>query len=186
MFGFPGMIIPNVNLATSAQDAAGTVATFSYVDNNLTQVVYADASQINYAYDSVNNIISVTNSEGKVLETHTYDINGRGLSSSRANSVESITIQYPSSSSTVLTDSTGNSTIYLYTTISNKNYLTAIQGPGCSSCGGSNDLFFTLDGSGNRLSQTDANGNTISYTYDSAGNILTRTDAAGGDMDLYM
>jgi RHS repeat-associated protein len=167
------------NLATSAQDSVGTVATFSYVDSNLTQVVYADASQVNYSYDSVNNIISVTDSEGKVLETHTYDTNGRGLSSSRANLVESITVQYPSISSTVLTDSAGNTSTYLYSTIANKNYLTAIQGPGCSSCGGSVDSSFTLDGKGNRLSRTDANGNITSYTYDSAGSVLTRTDAAG-------
>ena len=174
-----------VNLATLAQDAVGTVAAFSYVDSNLTQVVYADGSQINYAYDTAKNIISVSDSEGKVLETHTYDTDGRGLSSLRANSVDLITIQYPSGSSTILTDSTGNTTTYLYSTISNKTYLTAVQGPGCSSCGGSNDLSFTLDGAGNRLSRTDANGNTTSYTYDSAGNVLTRTNAAETWMYTY-
>ena len=175
----------NVNMATSAQDAVGTVATFSYVDSNLTQVVYADASQINYAYDGADNIISVTDSEGKVLVTYTYDTNGRGLSSSHVNSVDSITIQYPSSSSTVLTDSAGNNTTYLYSTISNKNYLTDVEGPGCNSCGGRNDLSFELDESGNRLSRTDANGNTTSYTYDSADNRITRTDAAGTWMYTY-
>jgi RHS repeat-associated protein len=168
-----------VNLATSTQDAAGTVATFSYDDSNLTQVVYADGSQINYTYDTADNIISVSDSKEKVLETHTYDTSGRGLSSSRADSVDLITIAYPSGSSTILTDSAGNTTTYLYSTISNKTYLTAVQGPGCNSCGGSSDLFFTLDGSGNRLSRTDANGNTTAYTYDSAGNIFTRTNADG-------
>ena len=169
----------NVNSVTSAQDAVGTVATFSYVDSNLTQVVYADGSQHNYAYDAANNIISVTDSEGKVLETHTYDTQGRGLSSSRANSVNSFTIQYPSGSTSVLTDSSGDTTTFLYSTISNKAYLTDVQGPGCSSCGGGNDLTFTLDGKGNRLSRTDANGNITSYTYDSAGNVLAKTNAAG-------
>jgi len=80
------------NEATSAYDAVGTIASFSYVDGNLTQAVYADISQLNYEYDNASNIISVTDSEGKVLETHTYDINGRGLSSSRADSADSITI----------------------------------------------------------------------------------------------
>ncbi len=173
--------------ATSAQDAVGTVATFRYdVDSNLTQVVYADGSQINYEYDYADNIISVTDSEGKVLETYTYDADGRGLSSSRANSVDSITIEYdPSSSSTVVTDSDGNNTTYRYITISNKNYLTDVEGPGCNSCGGRNDLSFELDESGNRLSRTNANGNTTSYTYDSADNRITRTDAAGTWMYTY-
>lgn len=169
----------NVNQATSIQDAVGTVATFSYSGGNLTRAVYANAGQINYAYDAANNITSVTDGEGKVLETHTYDANGRGLSSSRANSAESITLQYPSGTSTVLVDSAGNNTTCSYVKIWNKNYLTAIQGLGCNSCGGRNDLTFTLDRSGNRLSRTDANGNTISYTYDSADNPITRTDAAG-------
>jgi RHS repeat-associated protein len=169
----------NVILATSAQDAVGTFATFSYVDSNLTQVLYEDASELNYAYDTDYNIVSVTDAEGKVLETHAYDTEGRGLSSSRANSVDSITLEYLTESSTVLTDSTGDTTTYLFTTISNRNYLTAVQGPGCSSCGGGNDLSFTLDAVGNRLSRTDANGHTTSYTYDSAGNVLTRMDAAG-------
>lgn len=169
----------NPNLVTTAQDAVGTIATYSYSDDKLTQVTYADASQLNYGYDAADNIISVTDSEGKVLETHTYDASGRGLSSSSADSVESITLQYPSTSSTILTDSTGNQTTYQHTTIANQNYLTDIQGPGCSSCGGRNNRTFVLDGSGNRLSVTDANGNETSYTYDSAGNVLSKTDAAG-------
>jgi RHS repeat-associated protein len=169
----------NSNLATSVQDSVGTVATFSYVESNLTQVVYADGSQINYEYDEANNIISVTDKEGKVLETHTYDDSGRGISSSRASGVDSITIQYIDGNATVLTDSAGNNTTFLYTNISNMNYLTDVQGPGCNSCMTENDLSFTLDGSGNRLSRTDANGNITSYTYDSSGNVLTKTDAAG-------
>jgi YD repeat-containing protein len=107
------------NLVTTAQDAVGTVATFSYSDDKLTQVSYPDGSQLHYGYDMADNIVSVTDSDGKVLEAHTYDASGRGLSSSRADSVEWLTLQYPSSSSTVLTDSAGNQTTYHYTTIAN-------------------------------------------------------------------
>jgi len=167
------------NLATIAQDSVGTAATYTYSGNNLSQVAYADASQLNYAFDVGNNITSVTDGQGKVIETHTYDSSGRGLTSSRANSVDSITIQYPSSSTTTLTDSSSNATTYTYSGIGGSNYMTGISGPGCDSCGGRNTQSFSLDTSGNRLSTTDANGVPISYTYDSNGNMLTKTDAVG-------
>ncbi len=169
----------NPNQVTGIQDAVGTVATLNYINNNLNQVVYSDSGQINYSYDADSNIVSVTDGDGKILETHTYDTSGRGLTSSRANSIDLVTVQYPSNSSTILTDSAGNTTSYSYSTITNKSYLTAVQGPGCNSCGARNDQAYTLDGSGNRLSVTDANGNLSSYTYDSSSNILTKTNAAG-------
>ena len=167
------------NRVTSIQDSVGTAATYSYSSSLLTQATYADGSQLNYAYDANNNVTSVTDSQAKILETHTYDGSGRGLTSSRANSVDSITIQYPSSGTTTLSDSNSNITTYTYSGIGGSNYMTGISGPGCDSCGGRNTQSFTLDASGNRLSATDANGNTISYTYDSNGNILTKTDAVG-------
>lgn len=177
--------LQNTNLATSILDTVGTVATFNYANSNLTQVIYADGSEINYGYDDANNIISMTDNEGKVLAIFTYDTSGRGLSSSHANSIDLVTIEYISDSSTVLTDSAGNKTTYQYSTISNKKYITAVEGPGCNSCGGRNDISFDLDESGNRLSRTDANGNTISYTYDHADNLITSTDADGTRIYTY-
>jgi hypothetical protein len=40
-------------------------------------------------------ITAVMDSAGKVLESHTYDSKGRGLTSSRAGGVEAITVSYP-------------------------------------------------------------------------------------------
>ena len=168
------------NLVTSIQDSVGTVATYSYAGSTgvlLSQVVYADGSQLNYAYDSNENVVGVTDSQG-VLETHTYDANGRGLTSARANGVDAVSVQY-ATGATTLTDSMGNMTTYSYTTIANSNFLTAIRGPGCDSCSGRNNYAYTLDSYGDRIGVTDPNGNTVSYTYDSSGNLLTRTDAVG-------
>jgi len=167
------------NRVTAIRDAVGTVATYSYSNSLLTNATYADGGQNNYSYDAANNITSVTDDQGKVLETHTYDSSGRGLTSARANGVDSVTIQYGSNGSTTLTDSMNRTTAYSYSTISGSNYITGIQGPGCDSCGGRNNQSFTQDASGNRLSSTDPNGNNVSYTYDGSGNVLTRTDAAG-------
>ena len=168
-----------VNLATAAQDSVGTVATFAYSGNQLTQVAYPDGGQLNYAYDTSGNISTVTDALGKIVETHTYDSNGRGLTSSRSNGVDIVTAQYPAPGTTTLTDSLKNSTTYSSKTIAGRGFITGIQGPGCDSCGGRNNQSFTQDSSGNRLTAADPNGNTTSYTYDASGNILTKTDWAG-------
>jgi RHS repeat-associated protein len=166
------------NRVTSIQDSVGTVATYSYFSSLLTQAAYPDGGQLNYAYDTANNINTITDDQAKIIETHTYDGSGRGLTSSRAGGVDAVTVQY-SGGSTTLTDSNSNTTAYAYSNIAGRSYITGLQGPGCDSCGGRNNQLFTRDTLGNRLSATDPNGNTVSYTYDGSSNVLTRTDAVG-------
>jgi YD repeat-containing protein len=85
----------NTTQATTVQDTVGTVATYTY-DNmsRLTQVVYSDSSQYNYAYDANSNILSVTDSQGKLIEGHTYDSQNRGLTSTQAYGVNSVSLSY--------------------------------------------------------------------------------------------
>ena len=61
----------------------------------LTQVTNPDLSTISFTFNSQSLITAVTDSNGKVLESHTYDANGRGLTSARAGGVEAVTITYP-------------------------------------------------------------------------------------------
>jgi|HubBroStandDraft_6_1064221.scaffolds.fasta_scaffold29032_3 YD repeat-containing protein len=63
--------------------------------NRLSQVTKPDLSTINFTYNSQSLITSVTDSQGKVLESHTYDGNGHGLTASQANGVNAVTITYP-------------------------------------------------------------------------------------------
>jgi YD repeat-containing protein len=58
-------------------------------------VTEPDLTTITFTYNSQSQITTVTDSNGKVLESHTYDSSGRGLTSSRANGVEALTITYP-------------------------------------------------------------------------------------------
>ena len=81
--------------ATKAQDAVGTVATYVYDSSSrLTSVNYPDASAFNFTYDANSNVLSVTDSQGKLIESHTYDNQNRGLTSSRAYGVDSVSISY--------------------------------------------------------------------------------------------
>ncbi len=84
-------------LVTSVTSDVGIILSYSYDPNGrLIQVTKPDQTTVNFTYDAQSLITSVTDSNGKVLESHTYDSGGRGLTASRANGVESITVTYPS------------------------------------------------------------------------------------------
>jgi len=82
--------------ATKAQDAVGTVATYTYDSScRLSLVSYPDGSALNFTYDPDSSmILSVTDSQGTLLEAHTYDTQNRGLTSTRANGVDAVSLSY--------------------------------------------------------------------------------------------
>jgi YD repeat-containing protein len=86
----------NPSQATTAQDSVGTVATYTYDSaSRLTKVTYPDGSALNFTYDPNSSmILSVTDSQGKLLESHTYDAQNRGLTSARAYGVDSVSLSY--------------------------------------------------------------------------------------------
>jgi YD repeat-containing protein len=81
---------------TTVQDSVGVVATYTYDSSSrLAKVSYPDGSALNFTNDPNSSmILSVTDSQGKLLESHTYDAQGRGLASSRAYGVDSVTLTY--------------------------------------------------------------------------------------------
>jgi RHS repeat-associated protein len=152
------------NLATSAQDGTGPIASYSYTGTLLSQVTYPDSSALQYGYDSQSNIVSVTDVGGKPLESHTYDSLGRGLSSSRAIGVDYLTVQYNSDGSTTLTDSKGNSTMYSFQRMGGRNRVSTVTGSACSSCGTGGPAAFNYNSDGTRSASFDANGNATYFT----------------------
>jgi len=79
----------NIYQATSVQDAVGVLANYIYDQNSdLTRVTYADGSSLNFSYGENSLITSITDAQGKLIESHTYDAAGRGLSSSRADGAD--------------------------------------------------------------------------------------------------
>jgi RHS repeat-associated protein len=169
----------------SIQDSVGVVATYTYNPNlDLTEVVYADGSSVNMSYDPLDQLLSVKDSQGKVLESHTYDYSRRGLTSVRANGVDSVTVQYTGDGQTQVVSSQNISTSYGSANLGGQPSVTSVTGPGCFSCGGRSNGTFYYDGSGNRISKTDALGRITTHTYDSNSNILSTTMGSGSPSPL--
>jgi YD repeat-containing protein len=84
------------NLVSSVTSDAGISYSYLYDgQGRLSQVTKPDNTTINFVYDTNNMIATVKDSQGKTLESHTYDVTGRGLTSSRANGVDAVTVTYP-------------------------------------------------------------------------------------------
>jgi YD repeat-containing protein len=86
---------PNSYLVTSVTSNFGVNLQYTYDGfGHLVQVTEPDLTTLSFQYqDSL--ITSVLDSNGKPLESHTYNVCGQGLTSTRANGVEAVTVQYP-------------------------------------------------------------------------------------------
>jgi len=82
-------------LVTGVSSDVGLSLAYTYdAQNRLSQVTKPDQTTLTFQYDSNSMITGVLDANGKVLEAHTYDGSHRGLTSSRANGVEAVSISY--------------------------------------------------------------------------------------------
>jgi YD repeat-containing protein len=87
---------PSSHLVTSVTSDVGISLSYAYdAQNRLSQVTNPDLTTFAFEYNSQSLITTVKDSNQKILESHTYDSSGRGLTSSRAAGVESVTVLYP-------------------------------------------------------------------------------------------
>ena len=83
-------------LVTSVTSDFGVTFSYSYdPEGRLVQVTKPDSTTVSFTYNSQSQITSVTDNNGLVLESHTYDSSSRGLTSSQANGVNAVTVTYP-------------------------------------------------------------------------------------------
>jgi YD repeat-containing protein len=84
------------SLVTSVTSDVGISLSYTYDgQGRLIKVTKPDTTTVSFEYDINSMITAVRDSDGKILESHTYDALGRGLTSSRANGVDAVTISYP-------------------------------------------------------------------------------------------
>ncbi|MFN2497739.1 MAG: DUF6765 family protein [Pyrinomonadaceae bacterium] len=163
----------------SISDTMGTIATYTYgAGNQLLSVTYADNSALQFAYDGNLQLTAVTDALGNVIESHSYDGQGRAITSERHGGVEHYSLNYVSDTETYVTDALSRVTKYTFDTNKGRNVVTQVEG--LCNCGtGSQSKTWTYDDQLNLISKTNALNQTTSYTYDASGNRLTETDATG-------
>ncbi len=90
---------PSSNLVVGVSSDAGISLSYAYdTYGRLTTVTKPDLTTVSFQYESNTTwplISAVLDTNGKVLEAHTYDGELRGLTSSRAGGVDAMTITYP-------------------------------------------------------------------------------------------
>lgn len=178
-FGRTLYFIPDTNgRIGTIVDAIGTVATYAYGTNStLSSVTYADSSGYSFQYNGNSRLTAVTDALNHTLEAHSYDSQGRAITSEIDGGLEHYSLNYVSATRTDVTDGLGRLTKYTFDTSKARNIVTQIEG--LCGCGGSEVSSWVYDDKLNVTSTTDALGHIVSYTYDSAGNLLTETDATG-------
>jgi len=202
-FGRTLMVNTNANgQVTSISDSMGPIAAYTYGGSNeLLSVTYADNSAFNFSYDGSTRLTSVTDALGNIVESHTYDGQGRATTSEKQGGVDHYALNFVSANETDVTDGLGRLTKYTFDTSNGRNVVTRVEG--LCSCGGGNGSqvqtwtydnqlnvtskidalnhvsSYTYDPNGDRLTETNAAG-TVTYTYNAFAEVLTRTDQIGG------
>ena len=83
-------------LVVSVTSDVGISLSYLYdSQGRLLKVTKPDQSTLNFEYDVNSLITAVKDSNGKILESHTYDSSGRGLTGAKAGGIEAVTITYP-------------------------------------------------------------------------------------------
>jgi YD repeat-containing protein len=85
----------SVSVVTNVTSDFGVSLSYEYdAMANLKKVIKPDNTFVTLEYNPAGLLTAVKDSNGKLLESHTYDTTARGLTSSRAGGVESLTISY--------------------------------------------------------------------------------------------
>lgn len=89
---------PSSYLVTGVSSDVGISLSYSYdSQGRLAQYKKTDGTTVSFQYVATNPILitAVLDSNGKILESHTYDSQNRGLTSARAGGVDAVTVSYP-------------------------------------------------------------------------------------------
>ena len=147
---------------------------FSYdANNNLQQVTYPDATTRQYLYENttyVHALTGIIDENNNRYASWSYDAEGRSTSSEHANGVEKVSLVYNADGTTTVTNSRNISSTYSFVNQHDVSLVTAISGPGCSSCG-TGESSYQYDPANNNLLSKTIHGLTTEYgNYDSQSN----------------
>ena len=158
--------------AVDAADERITTYTYDADGNNLTTTRLADvgtaAAETVMAYDTLGNVISITDPEGDVTRFTSHDIMGNFLIKEDARGKLWQYVYDAAGRLEQAIDPLGQTTRFLYDKKGNKIQEVNAQ---------NRDTLFEYDQHGNLLRRTDSQGNATVFTYNADGKLLSQTDA---------
>ncbi len=166
--------------SVTGPDGRTTSMTYDAKGNLLTATAPASLGSVQktFAYDSQNNVTSVTDARGKVT-SYGYDANGNNTTVTQDGVTVATHTYNTSGQETSFTDGRNNTTAYTYDANGNLESETDAL---------DNKTTYSYDSAGRMTSRVDPRGNVQgadpnqfkwTYTYDSAGRTLTETDPLG-------
>ena len=175
---------PNGRLKTLV-DPAGQRIRYSYDEKgNLDYAQYLDAgsqgspaAKRQYHYEDphdVHNLTGITNADGERYVTWYYDEQDRAIGGYHAQGADHVSLDYSTPGQTLVTNSAGEQSVYHTTVIQGIPLVTAIDGPGCSTCGVA-DSQYVYDDNAQLIQSRTQKGLTTHYHYDEQGR-LTHTE----------
>lgn len=164
------VVTPDTLKLSYTYDAGGMLASVSYNTTPATQQIYSYVNQFDLA--------SITDENGNVFASWTYDSQHRALTNQHANGVNLDTISYDTDTSRTVTNALGQSTVYDFTVLQSVPKITSISRTATATVPAATRSF-TYDANGYVASETDWNGNVTTYVNDTQGNPTSITEASG-------
>ena len=162
--------------ASTSSGGNDRLKTVSYSTSPVTTQVFTYSSGANNAYA----LTSITDENGVVHESWTYDSYGRGLTSKvgTGSNADTTTISYnDSDGSRNVTNGLGQQEVYKFTTLQGTPKITEIDRKATSTTAAATKLF-TYDANGYSASVTDWNGHRTEYTNNAYGHPTQIKEAA--------
>ncbi|MEW8508580.1 MAG: RHS repeat-associated core domain-containing protein, partial [Candidatus Thiodiazotropha sp.] len=166
-------------------DPSGKETRYRYDEvGNLQQVTRSDGATRIYHYrdphDS-HNLTGITDERSIRYATWAYDDKDRAILSTHAEEVGQVKLDFSTPGETKVTDSQGKVSIYSTETRNGVALVTAIQGPGCSSCG-RGDVSYRYNERLQLIEITTKDGITRHYDYDERGRTTLVTREVAGQL----
>ncbi|MES9993849.1 MAG: DUF2235 domain-containing protein, partial [Candidatus Thiodiazotropha sp.] len=163
-------------------DPSGKATRYRYdAAGNLQQVTRNDDTTRIYHYNDPHdshNLTGITDERGIRYATWAYDDKDRAVLSTHADQVGQVKLDFSTPGETKVTDSQDSVSTYTTEIRDGIALVTAITGPGCSSCG-PGSVIYQYNERYQLTAQTNSDGTTLHYERDDLGRVIELTRTTG-------
>jgi RHS repeat-associated protein len=158
--------------ATRLSSGSTSLVDYAYdADGHLASVSYGDGSGYAFTYDKSGQVLEVKDHSGRIVERHSYDGEGRALTSEVSGGQEKVTLAYDYQKTSVQ-DAAGDATTYNWRMVSLLKVVTGTTSPTATAS-------WSYDDRSRVSSNRDELGRTSTFGYDAQGNLTSSRQPSG-------